>query len=318
MKNTAFARFAERRTKRAMHQITTHAARHLTAPASVRAKRWRRLLAALLREATLEPRRIEITHQRIPIAKLPEAFNGFRIVQLSDVHHSPFLSKDEIAAAVQIANALRPDVIALTGDYISHSRDFIQPCARALGALYAPAGVFAVLGNHDHWTDGAAMQQALEAQGIRVLTNEAMRLQRGAAHIQFAGIDDLLVKRDDLELALCGTTRDETRVLLSHNPRIIREAARRGVDLVLSGHTHGGQIDWRLLTGRADRNDQRQRGDWLLRLRRKSMRRFMRGHARLLDTHIYVNRGLGTVVVPLRYGCPPEITVLELVKENTV
>ncbi|MGH9838853.1 MAG: metallophosphoesterase [Blastocatellia bacterium] len=152
--------------------------------------------------------------------------------------------------------------------------------------------------------DGEMMARALARQGIRVLINESVRLERDGATICLAGIDDVMVKRDDLHRALLGTSRDETRILLAHNPRIIREAARAGVDLVLSGHTHGGQINWRLLTGGEDRRTAR----WL----RRPSRRMMRGYARFGDTQLYVNRGLGTVVVPLRYGCPPEITVIEL------
>jgi predicted MPP superfamily phosphohydrolase len=254
----------------------------------------------------IEPHQIEITHQTIAIEKLPAEFRGLRIVQLSDVHHSPFLDEERINEAVRMANDLRPDLVALTGDYISHSRDYISPCARALGRLRASQGVFAVLGNHDHWTDGAMMRDALADQGIRVLCNESTRIERGSSHIRLAGVDDLMVKRDDLRLALEETSWYETRILLSHNPAIIREAARAGVDLVLSGHTHGGQINWRLLTGRKDRKIAR----WL----RRPSRRLMRGHAQLGSTQLYVNRGLGTVIVPLRYGCPPEITLLEIVR----
>ncbi|MBL8169586.1 MAG: metallophosphoesterase [Acidobacteria bacterium] len=266
--------------------------------------RWGQTFAALLHRALLEPRRVEITQQRIKLAKLPQEFHGFRIVQLSDVHHSPFLSEEEINVAIQNANELRPDLIVLTGDYVSHERKYIPVCARALGQLRAPHGVFAVLGNHDHWTDGALMHTSLSEQGIRVLNNENVRLLRGDTHIRLLGIDDLLVRRADLPQALLGTHEEETRILLSHNPAIIRKAARAGVDLVLSGHTHGGQINWRLLIGREDRKI----NSWL----RRPSRRLTRGHAQLGDTQLYVNRGLGTVVVPLRYGCPPEITVLEL------
>jgi predicted MPP superfamily phosphohydrolase len=257
-----------------------------------------------LQAATVEPYQVEITRQPIKLPKLPPEFHGFRIVQLSDIHHSSFLSAAEIATAARRATALDPDLIALTGDYVSHSRDYIAGCARALGHLRARHGVFAVLGNHDHWTDAEMMADALTATGVRVLRNEAVRIVRAGAQLCLAGIDDLLVKRDDLPAALAGTTRSEVRILLAHNPAVIREAARAGVDLVLSGHTHGGQINWRLLTGRNDRATAR----WLGR----PSRRFMRGHARLGETQIYVNRGLGTVVVPLRYGCPPEITLIEL------
>ena len=283
MKNSVLSRILERRLHR---------------------RRWRQTFATLLNAAILEPHQVEITRQRIAIARLPREFEGLRIVQLSDVHHSPFLEEAEIAEAVRLANQLQPDLVALTGDYVSHSRDEIAGCARALGKLHARHGVFAVLGNHDHWTDGEMMASALTQQGIRVLVNESVRIERNGSSIRLAGIDDMMVKRDDLGLALLGTSRAEARILLAHNPRIIREAARAGVDLVLSGHTHGGQINWRLLTGREDRKTAR----WL----RRPSRRMMRGYARFGDTQLYVNRGLGTVVVPLRYGCPPEITVIEL------
>lgn len=267
-------------------------------------KGWQQTFAAMLQAAMLEPRQIEITHQPIKLPNLAKSFHGFRIVQLSDIHHSPFLSEAEITTAAHRANELQPDMIALTGDYISHSKEYIAGCARALGKLRAPHGVFAVLGNHDHWTDGELMHRALTDQGIRVLCNENVQVCRGDDSFILAGIDDLLVRKDDLPAALDGTARDETRILLAHNPAIIREAARAGVDLVLSGHTHGGQINWRLLIGRDDTRTSR----WL----RRPSRRLTRGHAQLGSTHLYVNRGLGTVVVPLRYGCTPEITVLEL------
>ena len=267
----------------------------------------RQKLAAFLQAAALEPYQFEVTHQPIRIAGLPAEFHGFRIVQLSDIHHSSFLDEANIGEAVRRANALEPDLVALTGDYISHTREYIAGCARALGQLRATQGVFAVLGNHDHWTDGEMMAESLRGEGIRVLTNEHLHLERGQARLCVAGIDDLMVKRDDLATALLGTTRSETRILLAHNPAIIREAARAGVDLVLSGHTHGGQINWQLLTGNNDSRLSR----WL----RRPSRRFTRGHTALGSTQLYVNRGLGTVVVPLRYGCPPEITLLELLRK---
>lgn len=265
---------------------------------------WRQTFSALVQAAMLEPHCVEITRQRIAIPQLPRAFQGFRIVQLSDIHHSPFLSEGEIVEAARRANDLQPDVIALTGDYVTHSRDFIAGCARALGTLRARDGVFAVLGNHDHRTDGEFIERALGDQGIRVLRNQNIRIERDDAHIFLVGVDDLMDDHDDLTAALHDTSREQTRILLAHNPRIIREAARAGVDLVLSGHTHGGQINWRLLTGRKDTKTAR----WL----RRPSRRFMRGHTHLGSTQLYVNRGLGTVVLPLRYGCPPEITLIEL------
>lgn len=265
-----------------------------------------RKILSFLRAALLETTQVQITYLPIRIAKLPLEFQHFKIVQISDVHHSSFVGENEILAAAQRANELQPDLIVLTGDYVSHSPDFIPGCARALGHLRAKHGVYAVLGNHDHWTDGALMRSALEANGIRVLCNENLRLAKEDAHICLVGVDDMMVKLDDMKAALADTSRDETRILLAHNPALIREAARAGVDLMLSGHTHGGQINWRLLMPRKETALSR----WLHRPSRK----FMRGHAVLGNTQLYVNRGFGTVVVPLRYGCTPEITLIELQK----
>ncbi|HQR32017.1 MAG TPA: metallophosphoesterase [Blastocatellia bacterium] len=290
MKNSVITRFRQRRALN---------------PQPRQKARWLQTFSSLLQQALLEPRQFEITHQRISLPKLPREFQGFRIVQLSDIHHSPFLSEKEIAQAVSCANGLNADLMVLTGDYISHSTDYIPGCARALSNLAAPHGVFAVLGNHDHWTDGPAMESAFIQHGIRVLTNENVRIELGDASIRLLGVDDLMVRRDDLPAAMIDTAKDEVRILLCHNPRIIREAARAEIDLVLSGHTHGGQINWRLLTGRKDPKTYR----WL----RRPSRRLTRGHTQLGATQLYVNRGLGTVIAPLRFGCPPEITVLELV-----
>ncbi len=285
MKQNVLTRLRNRRTERPLLRQQLHAQ-----------------IRALMQTAAVEAHRFELTRFPIHLSKLPQAFHGLKLAQLSDIHHSPFLCEAEIEQAVSFTNALQPDLIALTGDYISHSPDYIAGAARALGALRAPLGVFAILGNHDHWTDGDKMTEALRDVGITVLINEHITLTRGDASIKLLGIDDIVVKRDDLAAALVGTSPDETRILLSHNPAIIREAARAKIDLVLSGHTHGGQINWRLLTGRPERRR------WL----QRRSRRLLRGYATVDDTQIYVNRGLGTVVVPLRYGCSPEITLMEL------
>ncbi|MEK7831218.1 MAG: metallophosphoesterase, partial [Acidobacteriota bacterium] len=216
MKNSAFTRFKQRRALKTQLRPRT---------------RWLQTFAAMLQHALVEPRQVEVTHQRIFLSKLPREFHGFRIAQLSDIHHSPFLSEQEIASAVSRANQLQADLVVLTGDYISHSRDYIPGCARALGGLQAPHGVFAIMGNHDHWTDGPAMESAFIAQGIRVLTNENVKVELGDAFIQLLGVDDLMVGRDDLPAAMLNTSNDQVRILLCHNPRIIREAARAQIDL---------------------------------------------------------------------------------------
>src|ERR671938_172900 len=253
-------------------------------------------VAQIARTALTEPYSLVVEQHAIRLRRLPRALDGFRIVQLSDIHHSPFTGTRQIERAIETANSLEPDIIALTGDYVSHEREYAAPCAEMLGRLSARYGVYAVLGNHDHWTDAALITDLFRAEGIRVLVNEGLRFEHNGAAFWLAGVDDTMVGMEDLPLALAGSRADEMKLLLAQNPVILRRAARAGVDLVLSGHTHGGQITWRSERSRSGR----------------PRRRMLRGLGRRGDTQIYVTRGLGTVIVPLRYGCRPEVSLLEL------
>ncbi len=253
-------------------------------------------LTQAARSALSEPYLLTIEHHPIYLHRLPKPFDGFRIVHLSDFHHSPFTSREQIERAVETANRLQPDIIALTGDYISHDRQYAAPCAELLGRLRARHGVYAVLGNHDHWTDAALITDLFRAEGITVLVNEGMRFELRGEAFWLAGVDDTMVGLEDLPLALAGARETEMKLLLAHNPIILRRAARANIDLVLSGHTHGGQVTLRSERGASG----------------KPRRRLLRGLGRQGETQIYVTRGLGTVVLPIRYGCPPEVSLLEL------
>lgn len=260
---------------------------------------WRALAASLsqaARAALAEPYMLKVERQTILLRRLPRALDGLRVVQLSDIHHSPFTGSSQIQHAVETANSLAPDIIALTGDYVSHAREFAAPCAEMLGRLRARYGVYAVLGNHDHWTDAPLITDLFRAEGIRVLINEGMRFEQRGAAFWLAGVDDTMVGLEDLPLALAGSRDEEMKLLLAHNPIILRRAARAGVDLVLSGHTHGGQVAWRSERSASGR----------------PRRRLLKGLGHRADTQIYVTRGLGTSVLPIRYGCPPEVSLLEL------
>ena len=253
-------------------------------------------LSEAARSALSEPFRLTIEHHQIPLRRLPRGLDGFRIVQLSDIHHSAFTSREQIERAVATANNLKPDIVALTGDYVSKERKYAAPCAELLGTLRARYGVYAVLGNHDHWTDAALITDLFRAEGITMLVNQGMRFENKAGAFWLAGVDDTMVGLEDLPLALAGASDDEFKLLLAHNPIILRRAARAGVDLVLSGHTHGGQVSLR-----SERNGSG-----------RPRRRLLKGLARQGETQIYITRGLGTVVLPVRFGCPPEVSLLEL------
>lgn len=250
----------------------------------------------MARVALTEPFMIAVERQEIFLRRLPAALDGFRIVHLSDLHYGPFVDSRHLERAIAAANDLQPDLIALTGDYISQERRYAAPCASLVGKLRAKHGVFAVLGNHDHWTDAQLITDLFRVEGIRMLINEGLRLDVAGESFWLAGVDDTMVGLEDLSLAMAGSREVEMKLLLAHNPIILRRAARADVDLVLSGHTHGGQVTLRPEKSRSGR----------------PRRRMLRGLGRRANTQIYVTRGLGTVVLPIRYGCPPEVSVLEL------
>ena len=242
-----------------------------------------------------EAKSLTLEHVQIYLKRLPKQLDGFRIVHLSDLHHSPFTALDHIELAVKDAGGLRADLVLLTGDYVSHEREYIAPVAEVLGKLKAKYGIYACLGNHDHWTDANLVTHLFRGEGINMLVNEGLRFEACGASFWLAGVDDYMVGKTDVPAALRGSYPDEMKLLLAHNPIIFREAARSGVDLTLSGHTHGGQIKLR---------DEEKR---LL-----PKRKLKAGlHARR-RSQIYITRGIGTVVVPMRYQCPPEISFLEL------
>ncbi|HEV8140273.1 MAG TPA: metallophosphoesterase [Pyrinomonadaceae bacterium] len=253
-------------------------------------------LAQAARVALTEPFMLSIERQEIYLRRLPAKLDGLRVVHLSDLHYGPLVNPQHLQRAVKVANELRPDLIALTGDYISQDRVYAAPCAEVVGKLRARHGVYAVLGNHDHWTDAQLIADLFRAEDIRVMVNEGSRMDLRGESFWLAGVDDTMVGLEDLPLALAGARHNELKLLLAHNPTILRRAARAGVDLVLSGHTHGGQVTWRSEKSSSGR----------------PRRRMLRGLGRRGNTQIYVTRGLGTVVLPIRYGCPPEISVLDL------
>ncbi len=239
----------------------------------------------------------EITERTICLDVLPEAFNGFRVVQLTDIHYGVFLPEDMLRQAVEMVNELEPDLVALTGDFVTYSRAYIEPVAEILSGIESRHGAFAVLGNHDFRVGAEQVTGALEERGIEVLRNRHTKLRRRGQSLHLAGIDDWYY-RPDLANALRGIPRNAATILLSHNPSIIRAAARANVPLVLSGHTHGGQVNLPLLGNIWGRSPEQLK--------------YKVGWARLGQTQIYVSRGIGTIVVPVRFRCPAEIANLTL------
>ena len=252
---------------------------------------------ALKRAPWASSDRFAVNNERIWLDALPEAFSGLRIVQISDIHHGLFLPEQWLAEAVQQTNRLRADIVVLTGDFVTYSRANIEPAAEILSRLRARYGVLAALGNHDFRVGADAVTSALRRKHIEVLRNQHVAIQFGGSSLYVAGVDDYGYGAD-VRRAVRGIPRDSATVLLAHNPRIIHLASRHGVSLVLSGHTHGGQVNLPLLGTVYGRSPERLR--------------YKIGWDRLGPTQIYVSRGIGTIVLPWRLRCPAEITHLEL------
>ncbi len=251
--------------------------------------------SGVARYALAEANTLTIETVQIHLKRLPKNLDGFRIVHLSDIHHSPFTDLEHISRAARIANDLKPDMFVLTGDFVSHEPEFIAPMAKVMGTLESEFGSFACLGNHDHWTNGELVTKHLREANIKVLINEGFRFTAHDASIWLCGVDDYMVGNTDLRAALRGSFPDEMKMLLAHNPKILYRAARAEIDLMFSGHTHGGQVKLR--------DDEK---------RILPRRKFASGLYRRQDTQVYITRGIGTVVLPVRFGCPPEISLIEL------
>lgn len=245
-----------------------------------------------------EPRRVVVRRQVVAIKDLPGPFEGFRICQLTDLHHGKYTGIDFIRESLDKVRALMPDLIALTGDYIDRYPFYLEAVIRELGGLEAEYGVYAVLGNHDHVTGGKAVARMLNRFDIPVIDNGRRFIEKDGAAFCLAGVGDLMEDRQDLEGALKGVPPEMPRVLLSHHPDFAEEIpGNKRVDLVLSGHTHGGQVRlFSFVPYTSSRYGQKYAG----------------GLVRLKGTQVYVSAGLGVSLVPLRFNCPPEITVIEL------
>jgi uncharacterized protein len=242
---------------------------------------------------------VEVTHRRIALARLPKAFEGFRIAQLSDIHISTFMPADEVRRCVAMANQLKTDLVVLTGDYLSWDPAAQGEVVQALAGLRAPYGVFGCLGNHEAFTQTEeSITRLFATRGIRILRQERAPIRRGEEALNLIGVDDSLV---DLQAIQSLVMPQTVNILLVHNiGRDFERAAEFGIDLTLAGHTHGGQLSLEFL----------RRGVSFARLETP----YVSGWYEKPGSQLYVNRGIGTIVIPIRLGARPEITVLELVR----
>jgi predicted MPP superfamily phosphohydrolase len=249
---------------------------------------------------------VDIVHRPIAIANLPAAFNGYRIVQLSDIHLDEYTEPFFLERIVSKVNTLNPDLVLLTGDFITHGsitfiagRSAAYRCAEIIATLTAPLR-YGILGNHDVAFDAPLVIQALSSHGTPVLVNRYLPIERNGARLWLCGVDDPGQSNPDLGLAL-PTKPDGPVILMAHEPdyadTVMAHPRGHLVDLMLSGHSHGGQIRLPFL------------GPLIL---PPLGEKYPEGHYRFNRMQLYVNRGIGTVGLPFRLNCPPEITVITL------
>jgi uncharacterized protein len=250
----------------------------------------------------IEPYHYWISETDVFIRNLPERFENFRITQLTDIHHSRILGVEEVRGVVALAQQTKPDMFVLTGDYTTSYRRFIEPCAEALSPLNAPEGVWAVLGNHDHYTDPELTTRALERHQIAVMNNVHTTLRRGPDSLQLSGVDDWTWNAVDWTRAFSGLNAETPTILLSHQPNVLDFEQTQKASLILSGHTHGGQLRLPFVGAPA-------------RFATRDLK-YDRGLFRRGETQLYVSSGTGVIGLPLRLGVRPEIAVLRLKRKD--
>jgi predicted MPP superfamily phosphohydrolase len=255
--------------------------------------------------AANEPYELSREHVSIKIPRLPQVFADFRIAQLSDLHFGEFILEEHLNSVVNAVNATRPDLVVITGDFVTkpnfgsdrRAAERTWPCAAILRLIQAKYGLVATLGNHDHLTDAAIVTKALEDSGITVLRNRAHPIEANGVRFWIAGIDDALGGHADPTAALKGISKAEPVIAAIHEPDFADVLQAYNVNFQISGHSHGGQVRLPLVGAL-----------YLPRMGRK----YPMGLRRAGRLPLYTNRGIGITRVPFRFMCPPEITVYTL------
>lgn len=251
----------------------------------------------------IEPNRLIIREETIAIDNWPRELDGLKIAVISDIHAGgSFINDKKLHSIVDRTNALHPDLIVILGDYMSSNgwtSERIEP--EVFGAVLknfnAPLGTYSVLGNHDWWYDGAKVRAGLEQNGIKVLENEVLQLEARGVSLWLAGLADLWTRRQHIEQTIAKVPEGQTMIALTHNPDIFPNLPER-VPLLLAGHTHGGQVRFPFIGTVVQTT--------------KFGHRYERGHVFENNHHLFVTTGIGTSIVPVRFGVTPEIVLLTL------
>jgi uncharacterized protein len=251
----------------------------------------------------VEPNRLVVRHETIQIDQWPRELNDFRIAVLSDIHAGgAFIDERKLRTIVERTNALQPEMIVILGDYISgdgrrHPLKMTpDQFAPILKELRAPLGVYSVLGNHDWWYNGRLVREALEQNGIKVLDDEVLKVDARGTSFWLVGLADLWTRPQRIGQTMAHVPENTTVIALTHNPDIFPNLPSR-VQLLIAGHTHGAQVHLPLIGYVVEPSN--RYGD-----------RYARGHVYENGHHLFITTGIGTSIVPVRVGVPPEIVLL--------
>jgi len=252
----------------------------------------------LVAYAFLEPYWLMVREVHISHVDVPEAFDGTRIAFLTDIHHGPYFSLKRVTAAVSRANLLQPHIVLLGGDYVHRDAQFIRPCFAELSNLEPALGTFGVLGNHDHWEGAVLTSHSMIEAGIGWINNRSVWVAKDGQHIKIGGVDDLWEGSQNLEATTWDAHADDFVILVSHNPDYVEQMDTDKVDLVLSGHTHGGQVTFF--------------GLWAPFVPSEFGQKYRSGVVQTGSTTVVISNGIGTIPPPLRFFARPEIVLVVL------
>ncbi len=259
------------------------------------------LMISLVIYSFIEPYLLKINRIEFQDEDLPESFNGFKIIFIADIHHGPYFSRKRVKKLVTKINDLKPDLIIMGGDYVHEDVKYIAPCFEELSHLKSKLGTYAVLGNHDHWESTLRSEKQMSKAKIKILDNQSYWINYNGARIKLGGVGDLWEDSQKIEGTIHDVKTEDFVILVSHNPDFAEEITTDKIDLVLAGHTHGGQVTFFGLSAPVLPSNFKQK--------------YRRGFVKAPATTVFITVGVGTITPPVRFFCRPEIVELTLVSK---
>lgn len=246
----------------------------------------------------IEPYWLQTKEVTLSSKDIPSSFNNARIVFVSDIHHGPYFSRNRVRDLVDRINALNPDIVLLGGDYVHRELKYIEPCFEEFKNLKPTIGIFGVLGNHDHWESAELTRKSMKNAGIEIMDNRAAWINKGKDRIKIGGVGDVFEDKQDMNPTINDVSENDFVLLLSHSPDYVEQIRTKKIDMVLSGHTHGGQVTLF--------------GLWAPLIPSKYGQKYRTGIIETDYTKVLVTNGVGTVTPPVRFFARPEIVLIHL------